>query len=253
MEWELSVFSGWLACGVLGALVVCPARMVNSGYYRSTCLVVLGMLVLALLSGWNTCTVWTRGLLLLGAVGAYVAYAAWHLERQHFAVPCQRGLFLVLLSVVLLQAGQPSFAGAASIATALAATWLLGASMGAMLLGHYYLTAPWMSLLPLQRLTLLIGAGALLQAVAAGWALAENWSFFGVGLANLAQLEWWLYFGLRWGAGIVAPMILTYMVWQTLNLKATQAATGILYVIVIFTMLGEAAALVISRIAGVSL
>jgi hypothetical protein len=40
--------------------------------------------------------------------------------------------------------------------------------------------------------------------------------------------------------GIGGPAILMVMAWKTLKLRHTQAATGILYVVVIMVFIGEA-------------
>ena len=45
----------------------------------------------------------------------------------------------------------------------------------------------------------------------------------------------------RWLAGLIATALLAVMSWQTLKIPNTQSATGILYVAVITTFLGELA------------
>lgn len=119
----------------------------------------------------------------------------------------------------------------------------MGVSMCAMLLGHYYLTAPWMSLRPLYQM--LVGI-LLASVVRLGFALFEPNGFYSAGAASAAvvgsvsHVEWWFYLVLRWIMGIAAPILLSIMAWQTLRLRHTQAATGILYVVVIMTFIGEA-------------
>jgi hypothetical protein len=52
---------------------------------------------------------------------------------------------------------------------------------------------------------------------------------------------------LRWLAGIVAPLVLAVMVWRILRYRNTQAATGVLFVGVIVTFIGELSATLVSR------
>ncbi len=52
----------------------------------------------------------------------------------------------------------------------------------------------------------------------------------------------------RWHvlAGLIGTLAMLVMAWQTLKIPNTQSATGILYVGVIFTFLGEVAGMLIS-------
>jgi hypothetical protein len=52
---------------------------------------------------------------------------------------------------------------------------------------------------------------------------------------------------LRWLAGIVAPLVLAVMVWRILRYRNTQAATGVLFVGVIVTFIGELSATLVSQ------
>jgi hypothetical protein len=49
----------------------------------------------------------------------------------------------------------------------------------------------------------------------------------------------WFLLLVRWGLGIVAPVVLGWMAWETARIRSTQSATGILYVVVIVCFLGE--------------
>jgi len=48
--------------------------------------------------------------------------------------------------------------------------------------------------------------------------------------------------------GLVAPLVLTWMAWQTARIRSTQSATGILYVVVIFCFLGELTGLLTAKL-----
>jgi hypothetical protein len=47
--------------------------------------------------------------------------------------------------------------------------------------------------------------------------------------------------------GIVLPFILAGMAWESARIRATQSATGILYVVVIFCFVGELMSLLLNQ------
>ena len=59
-----------------------------------------------------------------------------------------------------------------------------------------------------------------------------------------------MFLSLRWLSGLVGALALTVMAWKTLKIPNTQAATGILYVAVIVTFLGELTSLLMAAQAG---
>ena len=46
--------------------------------------------------------------------------------------------------------------------------------------------------------------------------------------------------------GLVGPIFLTFLTWKTVELEATQSATGILYAVLALVLVGEASALYLS-------
>ncbi len=113
---------------------------------------------------------------------------------------------------------------------------LLGTATTAMLLGHSYLIAPAMSIAPLVRLLAALAVATLLRAAVAAaglWSWTETHS-----LTNLNDVTV-LWLPVRWGLGLVGPLVLAWLAWQTARIRSTQSATGILYVVVIFCFLGE--------------
>ena len=43
----------------------------------------------------------------------------------------------------------------------------------------------------------------------------------------------------RWGFGLLAPIVMAWMTWKCVQIKSNQSATGILYVILAFVLIGE--------------
>ena len=112
--------------------------------------------------------------------------------------------------------------------------------MAAMFLGHWYLNKPTMELAPLRRLIKLMAVSLGLRV-----AVATAGLFAATAAVELTTLEL-LFLSLRWLAGLIAMVPVIWMTWQTLKIPNTQSATGMLYVGVILTFLGELAALLLS-------
>lgn len=121
---------------------------------------------------------------------------------------------------------------------------LLGSTIAAMFLGHWYLNTPTMELEPLRKLLVLMAVAVIAEATVSGISLAlelrSSW---------LEQSQYPLL-ALHWLAGIIGTAVLTWMAWQTLKIPNTQSATGILYVAVITTFIGELSSLLLSGSTG---
>ena len=182
---------------------------------------------------------------------SYVGSVVWLYEKKRLGV-----LLLYVVSGLALLGGLqvgPALISAGQMPTAaVVLRWLsvpsggllLGTTMGAMLLGHWYLNTPTMELAPLRRLTLLMGGAAVLRIVVSGTALALELS---AGYADLPLGGlFWPLLSLRWLAGLIGVLVLVWMTWQTLKVPNTQSATGILYVAVIGTFVGELASQLLS-------
>jgi hypothetical protein len=238
-----------LAFGLALAMLLTPPKQVTSGFFRNHAYVLLGLGALATLvavSRPEILPLWMPGAV---AGFGYVAAASWLYEK--------RALGMGSLAIVGIAAIAGAWSSMARVpASALAsspafdADWLvavldplssgllLGATIGAMFLGHWYLNTPTMQLAPLRRLLKLLFVAVAFRAVVAAGQLALVWP----SLAETNLLTHTLL-ALQWLAGIVGVAITAWMSWQTLKIPNTQSATGILYVAVIFTFLGELAGL----------
>ncbi len=72
-----------------------------------------------------------------------------------------------------------------------------------------------------------------------------GWAWSSLSAASRIALAL-LFIALRWLGGLVGVLILAVMAWQTLKIPNTQSATGILYVAVIGTFLGELISMLLS-------
>lgn len=243
----LTEFIFRLSFGLALSMAITPVRLVSGGYYRNNLYVLLGLNVLASLVAWfappeRPLPLWPP---LAAAILSYLGAVIWLYEWRLPGV-----LTLTLVSAAALAGAWLAAPLAETVSPASRLlVWLdpaagglvVGATVAAMLLGHWYLNAPGMLLRPLRRLVALMGAAVALRALLCG---------VGLGLEVTASGPFdagrWLAIALRWLAGIVAAGILAVMTWQTLKVPNTQSATGILYVGVIATFLGELTAQLLS-------
>jgi hypothetical protein len=212
--------------------------LVHANFFRTHFLTALALACAALLAGWRDAGAGLRAALIAGAALAFAGSLSWSLE----GAPGGRGV--VVLTALTLFAGVGLLeAGAlegrpllASLAGAVTSAALLGTALSAMLLGHAYLIAPGMALTPLFRLLAALGVALLARAGADGYALVR-WT----GEHSLANLtgDALLWLPVRWAVGLLIPLGLCWMAWQTARIRSTQSATGILYVVVICCFLGE--------------
>ena len=132
-----------------------------------------------------------------------------------------------------------------SAAGALSSIALLGGVNLAMLLGHWYLVVRGMSIDPLKRLAIATLASVLARAIVVGAALLIP------GVWPAIAIRQGIFFWMRTGWGLAGPLALYPMVWGTVKIRSTMAATGILYVDVVAVVIGEILGAWLSAIAHV--
>src|SRR3989475_7365270 len=124
----------------------------------------------------------------------------------------------------------------------LAATALLGSVMLTMVFGHWYLVIPRLSIDPLKRLTkVLMGSIAIrIVAIAASFAVLQLKQAVPIGTVLTELLvRQGIFFWPRVIFGVLAPIVLAAMIWSTVKIRHTQAATGLLYLAVVALLFGE--------------
>ena len=245
----LAEFAIRLACGLAGILLVTPSRLVPAKFFQTHCLVMLGLLVLAAL---DTSRVGIRGPWLIGTIVvaalAYLGAVAWGMGLPSIGVPLSA---LIAVGCCVLLASQSVDVGPASragleVAGRWASSLLMGSTLTAMLLGHYYLTAPAMSIDPLKRVVLCMGIACIVRGALALIAMSE-WL---TGSRTYGALTL-LFLVVRFGVGLLGPAVATWMTWQTVRIRSTQSATGILYIAMTLVLFGELTALVLFHDSGI--
>jgi hypothetical protein len=233
--------------GVALAMAVTPSRWVTSGFYRVHLWVLMGLNTLASLCIYtqreslqstfsHVSLVLTLGVSL--AVASYLGGAFWLYEKKRAGTAA---LFLVMVGGLLAAIfATPWHEATTSLGISLAfldlasSGLLLGVTLSAMFLGHWYLNTPTMELLPLKRLVLLMAAAVLIRTLVSGTGLVLQ-------ARSTAPMEtvFWIFVALRWLSGLLGAFMMALMTWYTLKVPNTQSATGILYAGVILTFIGE--------------
>jgi hypothetical protein len=120
-----------------------------------------------------------------------------------------------------------------SILGALSSVALLGSVTLAMTLGHWYLVVRGMPIEPLKRLSMATLAATIAKLTLVVIAVAAG------GVFREVAVRQGIFFWMRTGWGLAGPLLLFPMVWGTVKIRSTMAATGILYVDVVAVVIGE--------------
>jgi len=219
------------AWGLCVGLLLTPTGVVPAGFFRVNLLVVLGLATFAALLGGSALPGWFWPLPAAAAVAAWLGSIAWYAERT-------RGGLAFCAACAALLAAASVCAGPANVLPATArllSGLLVGLTVHAMLLGHWYLNAPGMRVDALRRMIdlALVAWAAVLVATCLGLPRTGSAPWQGLSPAELAL------FSLRWLAGLAGLPALLWMSRKTLDIPNTQSATGILYVACLAAIVGE--------------
>jgi protein NrfD len=201
--------------GLLAAIFAGLALMVKpAGLPHGVAAAGAGLLALyTLLAHWG----WAapgRVVLLAGS-----ACAGWSLARVALAAPIASG-------------------SAWTVVGALAGGLFFGSVLLVMNLGHWYLVSRSLPFQLLARGAKLFAGLAAFRTVYLALAVAAHPA--SEGLHTLLSLEkdaLFFLFRILWG--IAGPLALSYFIWRTAEMKSNQAATGLLYVALVFVLIGE--------------
>jgi hypothetical protein len=244
-----------LSTGLAAALVLVPARWVGGGFFRVHLWVLMGLgtfTSLAIYSKWEkyaefTAPAWPFGLCVAAAVVSYLGAIVWMYEARRLGKA-----FMVAIAGLFCAAQYASLPHALGLTSGAVwgasidfstAAFLLGFFLAAMLLGHWYLNSPGMKLEPLRLLVALSALAIVLRAAFEG----ANLGYLATGGHLPTGTMGWSFIAFRWLAGLVLPLGMAGLTWQTLKIPNTQSATGILYAAVTLTFLGELTAQLLAR------
>ena len=259
-----------LTVGCLTTLFWVPGPDFGRGYFQMNALVVLGLLGLAV-AVWifyplapfgsqdllGSTSLWTA------VVAAFLYYGtiwreAWVASRWPAA------LALLAAGIAFLTAGHALVGSPTPLphrsllltVNLVASALLLGWSLVTMLLGHWYLVVPGLRFRHLVLFCQVLLATVVARTLAVGLSIAVAGTVdplmephplrILVGLSGHGMFFW---FRLMWGLAI--PLLLAIMSLSCARRRANQSATGILYVLVMGSLIGEITALYLTLITGV--
>jgi hypothetical protein len=257
-----------IATGTLSTLWLIPEPDLGRGYFQMNALVVLGLLALAVaVVALSPLAPFGRPIghsaLAAGVAGAVLYYGAVYTERWRLGkIPL--ALALAGCVAALLAAGRELVQGLAPLphrmplltAALLSSALLLGWSLIAMLLGHWYLVAPKLTFRHLTVFCWVLLGTVLLRCVSVAltlWAAASVDALVEPHplrvLASFGGQGMFFWFRLLWGLAV--PLGLAAMALHCARQRSNQSATGILYVLVVGTLIGEITALYLAVTTGV--
>jgi hypothetical protein len=247
----LAIFCVRLALGLILFLPILWNCLPHARFVRTQFLTALGLTAVAAISAWDEAGGWLRGLMIGGAVVGLAGAIVWTVDPA----PLGRTIILAFIAIqaaVLVRlavTGERSSLGERALNEVTSAA-LLGAAMTAMLVGHAYLIAPGLSLTPLLRMLRVLFVTVAVRVVIAGTALSL-WISAADGHSLTTEVLLWL--PVRWLVGVAGPLVFGGMAYSAAKIRSTQSATGILYVAVVCTILGELIGLLLMRQTGLPL
>jgi hypothetical protein len=231
----LSLFVIQLAAGFYVFLPLVGRRSAGVKFYRLVLIVSAALAVIAIAGHLNARQ---QRLALFDVVTLVLSAIVWFVlrypKRLVFRVPAALlGLAYLFASIAAWNAAVRPSSLAWAVAGSLSTIALLGSVNLAMTLGHWYLVVRGMPIDPLKRLTIatLVSAIAKLVIVFAAIFIGGVW--------HEVAIRQGIFFWMRAGWGLAGPLVLYPMVWGTVRIRSTMAATGILYVDVVAVVIGE--------------
>ena len=232
----LGLFFLEAAAGTAFLLLFFPVGTLGKGFFSLHGALAFSFVLLAVLvapAGMPRAAGWTAA----GLLGLYSLAA--QADRAGFARPLLAG-GAAAAGYALVRVAHVAPRGAGDgwvLAGAALGGLFFGAVLLVMNLGHWYLVSRSLPFRLLAR-----GRRSLRRAGGARTLLLGSAMAFhrGDGLSALLSLERdALFFLFRVMWGIVGPLALSYFIWKTADMRSNQAATGLLYVALVFVLIGE--------------
>ena len=253
------IFFDQVALGGLFALAATPFRELERAFYKSTAGV---LFVIALLSLWGKSRLYWRSIsdnfnwlaaaqmffhLSFALFFACYLFSLWG-ERQLFRARSFSFCVLTGLAGLMLsahgfyRAPLVSFESLIYPVSFLISSLLLGSVTVGMLIGHWYLIDTGQSLDPFIRIYKFFVIALIAQSLF--FILSPSLLYFIGSPLSVAGMEglWSNHSTLlitRVLVGQAAPLVLSWMIWRTLLIPHTMAATGLFYIALLGVFVGE--------------
>jgi hypothetical protein len=243
--------------GSLIAVLIADARgMVVAGFVKLSAVLVVAGAALTLLAAVNTSGGDLSGYPLHGGLygpvrGVFIAFLALAAVYAFLVLRGRRQPSLSIggaaalaglagLGLLAYQVSPPTWGFAGPLLSLLAGALALGLVTEAMVLGHWYLVSTKLPSRPLEELTFLLlavlavqGGLLILNAAIPAREVPHSTALLAGSLGSNPA------FWLRIGVGLIFPLVLAYMAWQSSKERAMMSATGLLYIAVGAIFVGE--------------
>ena len=243
------LFLSHVGIGLLACLALVPFKRLGHAFFRFNALLALGFLIVAAAAHGPKALPRAEFLVCTGAVAAYVMSLRVRARGVSGAL-----LYLAIvagLATLVRDAWMwPSVASETPAPRALlmaqfaTSSILLGAVLLDMILGHWYLVIPGLSLGHLERMTAVLAIALGLRVAVMAWGIHDSWHVWSTAWESdptLFMLQQGLFLILRLVFGILGPAVLLVLIWRCVRIGSNTSATGILYVATAIVLVGEIA------------
>ena len=229
-----------LAFGTQFFSPVVSTKLTGVGFYKLGTSIVLASLVLALgvdffmTPGLGPIEIWCYGILIL----SNVVTSIFHRDEKSLLM---WGIYILQVITFSVLAFHVFGFDPLWIMFFFMSMVLLGISNFSMLLGHYYLVVPKLTEEPLIYCLHILWIGFFLKIISSIAIIVT------IGAPYLAEgtllgdgyMYNWLFVSMRYLWGYVAPVILSFFTYKLCRLRSIQSATGVLYIVEFFVIVGE--------------
>jgi protein NrfD len=233
----LGLFLLEAAAGTSFLLLFFPSRTLGKGFFSLHGAITFVLIGLALL-------LHPAGLPVAFAAAASALMGAYSLSAHANRASAARPILLGATACAAYAAAGVALSaprtpgGAWTVASAAVGGLFFGAVLLTMNLGHWYLVSRALPFQLLARGAALFAALAVARAALLGAAIAANPRSEGLeALLSLDRDALFFLFRVVWG--LVGPLALAWFIWRTAEMRSNQAATGLLYVALVFVLIGE--------------
>lgn len=248
------------ALGISATVPLVPEQAIGRYFYRFHSILLMALAILASIVGRPLLT-WSGAaplgqvsqlaaaafVLALFVSSAVVYISTAPLRKDLLWMPVSTGAIFAVFEAVQRS---PDLASGLLLALhLLTSAAMLGSVLVAMILGHWYLQDATLSFDHLARLSRLFLGACIAKTAVSGLLIALDWAR----VAPLLDRFELVFIGTRVGAGLLMALVLAWMTLTCAKSKANQSATGILYVAVVFVIIGEAMSLHLTLQKGVAL
>jgi hypothetical protein len=219
---------------------VVNTKLTGVGFYKLGTSIVLSSLVLAfgvdffMQPGLDSCDYWCYGFLIL----SNVLTSVFHRDQKNLLMWSIYVLQIIVFCFFVFHLFLPT---PMWIMFFFMSALLLGISNFAMLLGHYYLVVPRLSEEPLIYCLYIFWTVIFIRIMASLTTLFTTAAPFleeGTVLGDGYTYNW-LFISMRYLWGYAAPLILSFFTFRLCKLRSLQSATGVLYIVEFFVIVGE--------------